>query len=174
VDSQNQLESHHGVLMNVGGSGILIIGPPAIGKSSLALALLSQGHQLIADDIVDFSCSKNTITGHCPPMLCGLLHTRELGLISVPTIFGKTSSQNKYPLDYVIELTKKLDLETTFTPKLKKYTVLNQSFPLLSLNVSNPASLSIRIDCWLKSQAHQSRTEDILKQGQHKLMESVK
>jgi HPr kinase/phosphorylase len=164
VDTPNELvESHHGVLMNVAGFGILIIGSPAIGKSSLALELLSQNHQLIADDIVDFSCANNIVSGHCPSMLSGLLHTRELGLISVRTVFGSKAWQSQYQLDYVLELTQQFDSNINLVLEKRSYTVLNHAFPLLILSVTTPASLSSRLLCWLNMQANPYSAENELK-----------
>jgi len=175
VDTQNErVESHHGVLMNVAGYGILIIGSPAIGKSSLALELLSQNHQLIADDVVDFICSNNIVSGHCPSMLSGLLHTRELGLISVITVFGNKAWQGQYQLDYVIELTQQSDSICDLVPEKRFYNVLNQSFPLLTLSLTTPASLSTRLLCWLNMQANPCSAENELKQHQNTLMSVVK
>jgi HPr kinase/phosphorylase len=171
VDSENELlESHHGVLMNVSGYGILIIGSPAIGKSSLALELLSQNHQLIADDVVDFDCANNTVSGHCPAMISGLLHTRELGLISVRSVFGKQAWQSQYQLDYVIELTQQFESKTNLVLEKRSYIVLNQAFPLLTLSLTTPASLSTRLLCWLNMQANPCPAEDELQQHQYTLM----
>jgi len=156
--------------MNVTGYGVLIIGSPAIGKSSLALELLSQNHQLIADDVVDFCYSNNIVSGHCPSMLSGLLHTRELGLISVRTVFGNKAWQSQYKLDYVIELTQHFDSNINLVLEKRFYTVLNQAFPLLTLSLSTPASLSSRLLCWLNMQANPCPAENALKQHQYTLM----
>jgi HPr kinase/phosphorylase len=164
VDTPNELvESHHGVMMNVAGYGILIIGSPAIGKSSLALELLSQNHQLIADDVVDFCCSNNIVSGHCPSMLSGLLHTRELGLITVRTVFGSEAWQSQFQLDYVIELTQQFDSNINLVLEKRSYTVLNHAFPLLILSVTTPTSLSTRLLCWLNMQANSCSAENGLK-----------
>lgn len=61
-------EHRHGVMMKVGELGVFIIGPANIGKSSLALELLHQGHQLIADDSVEFRWQANKLTAHCPSL----------------------------------------------------------------------------------------------------------
>lgn len=175
MDTQNELtESHHGVLMNVAGYGILIIGSPAIGKSSFALELLSQHHQLIADDVVDFYSSNNIILGHCPSMLSGLLHTRELGLISVPTVFGHKAWHNQCQLDYVIELTQQHDSNTNLAVEKRFYNVLNRDFPLLKLSLTSPASLSNRLLCWLNMQATPYSAEHELTQHHCTLMSVVK
>lgn len=175
MDNQNKLvESHHGVLMNVDGHGVLIIGPPAIGKSSLALELLSQHHQLIADDIVDFYFTNDIIVGQCPMLLAGLLHTRELGLISVSTVFGDKAWQRQHHIDYVIELTQHANSKVNLSLDDQTYTILNKPFPLLTLSVTNPASLSTRLLCWLTMQLSQYRAEKALTQRQHMLMSLVK
>ncbi|MDC9725074.1 MAG: serine kinase [Gammaproteobacteria bacterium] len=171
--NHTQLESHHGVLMRVASLGVLIIGPAGVGKSSLALELISQGHQLIADDVVEFSRQSNLITGYCPPMLEGLLHTRELGLISILTIFGQDAWQQQQTLDVVISL------QSTFTPDIKltaekTYPLLGLSFPLLTLSTDNPASLSHRIQCWLMMQTSQHQPENELKQRQRTIMSTTK
>jgi len=150
-------------MMNVAGFGILIIGSPAIGKSSLALELLSQNHQLISDDVVDFCCANNIVRGHCPSMLSGLLHTRELGLISVRNVFGNEAWQSQYQLDYVIKLTQQFDSNINLVLKKRSYTVLNHAFPLLILSLATPASLSTRLLCWLNMQANPCPAENGLK-----------
>jgi HPr kinase/phosphorylase len=175
VDTQNgRVESHHGVFMNVESYGILIIGLPAIGKSSLALELLSQSYQLIADDVVDFSCSNNIISGHCPPMLSGLLHTRELGLISVHSVFGSKAWHSQYQLDYVIELTQQFDSKIDLVLQKRSYEVLSHTFPLLTLSLTAPASLSARLLCWLKMQENPDAAVNELKQHRYTSMSVAK
>tara|TARA_R110002049_G_scaffold224043_1_gene395788 strand:- start:141 stop:623 length:483 start_codon:yes stop_codon:yes gene_type:complete len=160
--------------MNVAGYGILIVGSPAIGKSSLALELVSQNHQLIADDVVDFYSSNNIVNGHCPSMLSGLLHTRELGLISVITVFGNKAWQSQYQLDYVVELTQQFDSKINLVLEKQFYKVLNHAFPLLTLSLATPASLSCRLLCWLNMQANPCSAENELKQHQYTLMSATK
>jgi HPr kinase/phosphorylase len=150
-------------MMNVAGYGILIIGSPAIGKSSLALELLSQNHQLIADDVVDFCYANNIVRGHCPSMLSGLLHTRELGLISVRNVFGNEAWQSQYQLDYVIKLTQQFDSNINLVLEKRSYTVLNHAFPLLILSLATAASLSTRLLCWLNMQANPCPAKNRLK-----------
>ena len=156
--------SHHGVLMNIAGYGVFIIGPAAIGKSSLALELLSQGHQLIADDIVDFSKPNNIVVGHCPPLLENVLHTRELGIMSVPTIFGQQAWQKEHKLDVVISLQATHNSKIELTPEKEYYFVLDSSFPMLKLSTHNPASLTHRIQCWITMIQTPNNAEQILTQ----------
>lgn len=82
----------HGVFMEVMGIGVLLTGPSGIGKSELALELISRGHRLIADDAPEFRRSApDTIRGRCPPLLKDFLEVRGLGILNVRAMFGDTS-----------------------------------------------------------------------------------
>jgi HPr kinase/phosphorylase len=95
----------HGVFMDVLGLGVLITGESGLGKSELALELVSRGHGLVADDAVEFSrTAPNLIEGHCPQLLQNLLEVRGLGLLDIRTIFGETSVRRKMSLKLIVHL----------------------------------------------------------------------
>ncbi|HEX7747946.1 MAG TPA: HPr(Ser) kinase/phosphatase [Bordetella sp.] len=95
----------HGVFMDVLGLGVLITGESGLGKSELALELITRGHGLVADDAVDFSrTAPNMIEGHCPLLLQNLLEVRGLGLLDIRTIFGETSVRRKMRLKLIVHL----------------------------------------------------------------------
>jgi len=97
--------SMHGVFMDVLGLGVLIIGESGLGKSELALELISRGHGLVADDMVELSrTAPNVIEGQCPALLQNLLEVRGLGLLDIRTIFGETSVRRKMNLKLVVKL----------------------------------------------------------------------
>jgi len=97
--------SLHGVFMEVQGFGALITGDAAIGKSELALELISRGHRLIADDIVDFyRISPERVEGRCPPLLQDFLEVRGLGILNIRALFGDNSVKPTKPLDLIIKL----------------------------------------------------------------------
>lgn len=95
----------HGVFMDVLGVGVLITGESGLGKSELALELISRSHGLVADDAVEFSrIAPNMIEGHCPPLLQNMLEVRGLGLLDIRTIFGETSVRRKMRLKLIVHL----------------------------------------------------------------------
>lgn len=97
--------SLHGVFMEVQGFGVLIKGNAAIGKSELALELISRGHRLIADDIVDFyRISPERVEGRCPALLQDFLEVRGLGILNIRALFGDNAVKPSKPLDLIIQL----------------------------------------------------------------------
>jgi len=99
--------SAHGVFLDVFGMGVLITGDSGIGKSELALELVSRGHGLVADDVVELArTAPTTIEGRCPGMLRDYLEVRGLGLLNIRTIFGETAARRKMKLKLIVHLQK--------------------------------------------------------------------
>lgn len=105
----------HGVLMDVLGVGIIITGESGLGKSELGLELISRGHGLVADDVVELArIGPNTIEGHCPTLLSNLLEVRGLGLLDIKAIFGETAVRRKIRLRMIVHLVKHSTLEEKY------------------------------------------------------------
>ena len=99
--------SMHGVFMDVLGLGVLITGESGVGKSELALELISRGHGLVADDVVEISrIAAKTLEGRCPPVLKDFLEVRGLGVLNIRTIFGETAVRPKMNLKLIVHLEK--------------------------------------------------------------------
>jgi HPr kinase/phosphorylase len=97
----------HGVLMDVLGLGVLITGESGVGKSELGLELISRGHGLVSDDVVQVSrIAANALEGRCPPMLKDFIEVRGLGLLNIRTIFGETAVRRKMKLRLIAHLEK--------------------------------------------------------------------
>jgi HPr kinase/phosphorylase len=95
----------HGVFMDVLGLGVLITGESGVGKSELGLELISRGHGLVADDVVEVSrIAAGALEGRCPPMLKDFIEVRGLGVLNIRTIFGETAVRRKMKLRLVAHL----------------------------------------------------------------------
>lgn len=104
--------TNHGVYIEVMGVGVFVTGESGIGKSELALELLSRGHRLVADDAVEFYRSgPDTIIGQCLNTdLMDYLEVRGLGIMNVRSMFGETAVRKRKQLHFIIRL-EKLDEE---------------------------------------------------------------
>ena len=97
--------SIHGVLIDVYGEGILIMGESGIGKSETALELIKRGHRLITDDVVEIrKVSDETLVGTAPDITRHFIELRGIGIIDVKTLFGVESVKNTGTIDLVIKL----------------------------------------------------------------------
>ena len=97
--------SIHGVLVDVYGEGILIMGESGIGKSEAALELIKRGHRLVSDDVVEISkVSDVQLVGTAPDITRHFIELRGIGIIDVKTLFGVESVKNTQTIDLVIKL----------------------------------------------------------------------
>lgn len=107
--------TRHGVLMDVLGVGVLICGDSGLGKSELALELVSRGHGLVADDAVELlRTAPDYIEGRCPFLLQNLLEVRGIGLLDIKTIFGETAVRRKIKLRLIAQLIRRSELEDQY------------------------------------------------------------
>ena len=107
--------SRHGVFMDILGLGVLLTGESGLGKSELGLELISRGHGLVADDVVDlFRVSQSAIEARCPELLRNLLEVRGIGLLDIKAIFGETAVRRKMRLKLIVHLVRKETMEREF------------------------------------------------------------
>ena len=97
--------SIHGVLVDVFGEGVLIMGESGIGKSEAALELIKRGHRLVSDDVVELRrVSDDTLIGSAPDITRHFIELRGIGIIDVKTLFGVESVKDTQSIDMVIKL----------------------------------------------------------------------
>lgn len=95
----------HGVMMDVHGTGVLITGDASVGKSELALELISRGHILVADDAPEFTrIAPNTLECHCPPLLQDFLEVRGLGVLNIALMYGDAHTRSRKILRFIVHL----------------------------------------------------------------------
>lgn len=97
--------SIHGVLVDVYGEGVLIMGESGIGKSEAALELIKRGHRLVTDDVVEIrKVSDETLVGTAPDITRHFIELRGIGIIDVKTLFGVESVKETQTINMVIKL----------------------------------------------------------------------
>jgi HPr kinase/phosphorylase len=107
--------TRHGVFMDILGLGVLMTGESGLGKSELGLELISRGHGLVADDVVDiYRVGQESLEGRCPELLLNLLEVRGIGLLDIKAIFGETAVRRKMRLKLMVHLVRKETMEREF------------------------------------------------------------
>jgi HPr kinase/phosphorylase len=143
--------SCHGVFMEVQGFGVMIKGNAAIGKSELALELISRGHRLVADDITDFyRVSPERLEGRCPPILQDFLEVRGLGVLNIRALFGDNAVKPTKPLDLIVYL----EMADTLAPHLldrlkiksQNEKILGVKIPKVTLPVAAGRNLAVLVE----------------------------
>lgn len=148
----------HGVFMEVYSIGVLLTGDSGVGKSELALELLTRGHRLVADDAPEFTqIAPDVIDGTCPELLQDLLEVRGLGIVNVADMFGDTAvKRNKY-LRLIVHLERQ-DPQDDPKPVDRLYgdvgkrRVLDLDIPLITLPVAAGRNLAVLVEAAVRSQ----------------------
>lgn len=97
--------TRHGVYLDVLGIGVLITGDPGIGKSEVALELISRGHRLVADDAPEFTrIAPDRVEGRAPPILRDFLEVRGLGLLNVRKMYGDSVLRRRKTIKLIVHL----------------------------------------------------------------------
>jgi HPr kinase/phosphorylase len=141
----------HGVFMEVMGIGVLITGDASIGKSELALELVSRGHRLIADDSPVFArIAPDLVNGTCPEVLRDFLEVRGLGILNIRAMFGDSAiKQSKY-MRLIIHLAQMSDEELSAIDRLKgsreSCDVLGVAVPQVTLPVGPGRNLAVLVE----------------------------
>ena len=129
--------ARHGVLMNIYGQGVLILGDSGIGKSETAIELLKRGHRLVADDAVEIRRISNSLFGTAPEIIRHYIEIRGVGVIDVQQLFGMGAVQFDTEIDLVIQLEQWIDGK--FYDRLglgeEKYEILGVELPIVTIPV---------------------------------------
>jgi HPr kinase/phosphorylase len=146
----------HGVYMEVMGMGVLITGESGIGKSELALELLSRNHRLIADDAVEFvRVGPDVLVGQCPGALSDYLEVRGLGILDVRLMFGETAVRHKKKLHLIVRLEqihkKRLHRIDRLAALNRTRTILDVSIPEVVLYVGPGRNLAVLVEAATRS-----------------------
>jgi HPr kinase/phosphorylase len=150
----------HGVLMDILGLGVLIIGDSGIGKSECALDLIVRNHRLVADDTVEVRRRQETILiGTCPGLTRHHMELRGLGLINVKDLFGIASTRSSKRVELVVRLERwdpareyeRLGLDDDF------HEILGLRVPLIKMPVAPGRSIAILVEVAARNQLMRAR-----------------
>lgn len=146
-----EFTSLHGVFLEVLGMGVLITGHSSIGKSELALELISRGHRLIADDQVEFyHVAPETLEGRCPALLKDFLEVRGLGILNIRSLFGELAVKDKKNLKLIVHLEKWGDARGNGEERLSMHAsteeVLGVSIPKVCIPVAAGRNLAVLVE----------------------------
>lgn len=94
----------HGVLVEVYGMGILIMGKSGVGKSETALELIKRGHRLVADDVVEIKRVENRLSGEAPDLIRHFMEVRGIGILDIERLYGVGAVKKSEFIDLIIEL----------------------------------------------------------------------
>lgn len=136
--------TRHGVLMNIYGQGVLILGDSGIGKSETAIELIKRGHRLVADDAVEIRRIGDTLTGTAPELIRHYLEVRGIGVVDIQKLFGMSGVKSATQIDLVIQFERwqdekfydRLGLDEAHTQ------IMGVPIPLLTIPVSAGRNLA--------------------------------
>ncbi len=141
----------HGVFMEVVGIGILLTGESGIGKSELALELISRGHRLIADDApLFYKLPPDILNGICSDVLQDFLEVRGLGMLNIRAMFGNNAMKNNKYLKLIINLKKMSDKELKnidrFEGNISQQDILGVKMPQITLPVAPGRNMAVLVE----------------------------
>jgi HPr kinase/phosphorylase len=171
----------HGVLLDVLGIGVMITGESGVGKSELALELISRGHGLVADDVVELRrIAPETLEGRCPPILRDYLEVRGLGMLNIRTIFGETAVRRHKNMKLIVHLqnttsTEAYQLERLPISNLNE-TIINVDIPKVIIPVAAGRNLAVLVEAAVRNYVLQLRgidgTKDFIERHEQEMANS--
>jgi len=146
----------HGVMMEVAGIGVLLTGESGVGKSELALELISRGHRLIADDAAQLHrLAPDTLKGICPPALRDFLEVRGLGVLNIRAMFGDRAIKHDKNLRLIIHLEKMEARQLRAVDRLhgsrQSREIQGVAVPQVTLPVVSGLNLAVLVECAVRN-----------------------
>ncbi len=166
----------HGVLMEIMGVGVLIIGRSGIGKSENALDLVMRGHRLVTDDIIEVKkIGALDLVGEAPEMIRNLLEIRGIGIVDIRQLFGVSAVRHRKKIELVVEL---LDWDSSMEYERvglreDKYRLLGIDLPLMRIPISPGRNASAIIELACRNHVLKKEGIDTARELEEKILRST-
>ncbi len=146
----------HGVFLEVLGTGVLITGQSSVGKSELALELITRGHRLIADDAPEFTrIGPDVLDGRSPSILRGFMEVRGLGVLNISEMFGDSAIKNNKYLRLIIHMEAMNEQNSNDFNRLKgntkTRTILEVETPVTVIPVAPGRNLAVLVEAAVRN-----------------------
>ncbi|MCG5054584.1 MAG: HPr(Ser) kinase/phosphatase [Myxococcales bacterium] len=164
--------SLHGVLLDVLGVGVLLLGKSSVGKSETALELIMKGHRLVADDLVEIRrTGQDQLIGWPSELIKHHMEIRGLGIINIKDLFGVAAVRDEKKLELVIELLdwKEADTHDRLGLEEMVFPILDVPVPLLRLPVSPGRNVSALVEVAARNRLLQVQGHHSAREFQEKL-----
>ena len=160
IDYLNQelapMITRHGVLLDVYGEGVLIVGDSGIGKSETAIELIKRGHRLVADDAVEIRKIGGRLIGTAPELIRHYLEVRGIGVVDIRKLFGMSGVKKTTQIDVVVKFEEwkdgfvydRLGLEDDYTQ------IMDVSVPMLTIPVRAGRNLALLVEIAAMNNRH--------------------
>jgi len=168
--------SLHGVLMDVFGVGVLILGKSGIGKSECALDLILRGHRLVADDMVHIQKrSPTSVVGSGFEVIRHHMEIRGLGIINIRSLFGVEAIRDKKKIELVLELTE-WDVQREYDRlgfEEEKFVILDVELPMFRIPVTPARNLTTIIEVAVRNHLLKAMGYDSALEFEKKLLRKI-
>ena len=148
--------TRHGVLLDVNGEGILIIGDSGIGKSETAIELVKRGHRLVADDAVEIRRVADQLIGKAPELIRHYIELRGIGVIDLQQLFGMGAVKLESQIDLVVQMERWQ--EDKFYDRLgldeQKMNILGVELPMVTIPVQPGRNLAVIVEVAAMNNRH--------------------
>ena len=166
----------HGVLMEIMGVGVLILGRSGIGKSENALDLIMRGHRLVSDDVIEAKkIGALELVGEAPVMLKNLLEIRGIGIVDIRQLFGVAAVRDRTRIELVVEL-----LDWDASAELErvglredKYRLLGLDLPLMRIPISPGRNVSAIIELACRNHVLKKEGIDTARELEEKVLKAT-
>jgi HPr kinase/phosphorylase len=166
----------HGVLLDIYGLGVLLLGQSGVGKSEAALDLIVRGHRLVSDDVVEIFRRGNILSGTGPALTRFHMELRGLGIINIKDLFGVAAVRERKDIELVVKLEHWKEGKTYERLGLDemRYELLGLALPYIEMPVTPGKNLSVLLEVAARNQLLKRRGYHPAKELAQRLNESIR